>query len=146
VRPGEIIPAEDPVPLNPGRPRTHVVVVNKGDRPVQVGSHYHFGAVNPELEFDRPAAWGKRLDIPAGTAVRFEPNVARDVRLVPIGGRRVVPGLRWEFAGKLDEREWEPTDPELAKPDPSEPTPSKPAPSTTEPSTTEPDAAGGSSS
>jgi urease subunit beta len=146
VRPGEITPAEDPVPLNPGRPRTHVVVVNKGDRPVQVGSHYHFGAVNPELEFDRPSAWGKRLDIPAGTAVRFEPNVAREVRLVPIGGRRVVPGLRWEFAGKLDERDSEPTDPELAKPDPSRPDPSRPDPSTTEPSTTEPDAAGGSSS
>ncbi|MDU0294118.1 urease subunit beta [Saccharothrix longispora] len=119
MRPGEIIPARDPVPLNPGRPRTHLVVRNKADRPVQVGSHYHFAAVNPELDFDREAAWGLRLDIPAGTAVRFEPGVPREVPLVPIGGNRVVPGLRWEYAGALDERGAEPGDPESAKPDPS---------------------------
>lgn len=121
MRPGEIIPADDPVPRNPGRPRTHLVVCNKADRPVQVGSHYHFAAVNPGLEFDRHAAWGLRLDILAGTAVRFEPNVPREVALVPIQGNRVVPGLRWEYAGKLDERGSEPTDPELAKPDPADP-------------------------
>ncbi|WP_051772680.1 urease subunit beta [Saccharothrix sp. NRRL B-16314] len=121
MRPGEIIPARAAVPLNPNRPRTHVEVVNKGDRPVQVGSHFHFGAVNPALEFDRAAAWGQRLDIPAGTAVRFEPNVKREVRLVPIGGRRVIAGLRWEFAGGLDERGPDASEPpDSAKPDPAE--------------------------
>ncbi|ACU34474.1 urease subunit beta [Actinosynnema pretiosum subsp. pretiosum] len=102
MRPGEIIPGEEPVELNPGRPRTTLVVVNGGDRPVQVGSHYHFAAVNPGLLFDRDAAWGKRLDVPAGTAVRFEPGVEREVVLVPLAGRRVVPGLRPEHAGELD--------------------------------------------
>jgi urease subunit beta len=102
VRPGEIIPGTEPVPLNPGRPRLRLIVRNIGDRPVQVGSHYHFAAANPGLEFDRDAAWGHRLDIPAGTSVRFEPGVEREVDLVPIGGRRVVPGLRAEFAGELD--------------------------------------------
>jgi urease subunit beta len=102
VRPGEIIPGAEPVPLNPGRPRLRLIVRNIGDRPVQVGSHYHFAAANPGLEFDRDAAWGHRLDIPAGTSVRFEPGVEREVDLVPIGGRRVVPGLRVEFAGELD--------------------------------------------
>jgi urease subunit beta len=102
VRPGEIIPAESPVELNPGRPRVRVLVRNTADRPVQVGSHYHFAAVNPGLEFDRDAAWGHRLDVPAGTSVRFEPGVEREVDLVPIAGRRVVPGLRKEFAGDLD--------------------------------------------
>ncbi|GAA3460008.1 urease subunit beta [Saccharothrix longispora] len=102
--PGEIIPGEEPVELNPGRPRTTLVVVNAADRPVQVGSHYHFAAANPGLEFDREAAWGKRLDVPAGTAVRFEPGVEREVVLVPIAGARRVPGLRTEWAGDLDER------------------------------------------
>jgi urease subunit beta len=102
VRPGEIIPGAEPVPLNPGRPRLRLIVRNVADRPVQVGSHYHFAAANPGLEFDRDAAWGHRLDIPAGTSVRFEPGVEREVDLVPIGGRRVVPGLRPEFAGELD--------------------------------------------
>ena len=101
MRPGEIIPGVEPVELNPGRPRTTLVVVNKADRPVQVGSHYHFAAVNPGLEFDRKAAWGQRLDVPAGTAVRFEPGIEREVVLVPITGRRVVPGLRPEWAGEL---------------------------------------------
>ncbi|GAA4885419.1 urease subunit beta [Saccharopolyspora cebuensis] len=104
MRPGEIITGADPVPLNPGRPRTRLTVVNRADRAVQVGSHYHFAAVNDGLEFDRSAAWGHRLDVPAGTAVRFEPNVAREVDLVPIGGARLVPGLRLEHAGALDER------------------------------------------
>ncbi|MEU9830060.1 urease subunit beta [Streptosporangium sp. NPDC048047] len=100
--PGEIRYGEAPVPLNPGRERVTVRVVNVADRPIQVGSHYHFAAANPGLEFDRRAAWGTRLDVPAGTAVRFEPGVERDVTLVPIAGRRIVPGLRPEWAGPLD--------------------------------------------
>ena len=92
--PGEILPAAGPVALNPGRPRVRLVVRNTGDRPVQVGSHYHFAAANPALEFDRDAAAGHRLDVPAGTSVRFEPGVEREVSLVPLAGRRVVPGLR----------------------------------------------------
>lgn len=100
--PGEIIPAAEPVELNPGRPRVRLVVRNAADRPVQVGSHYHFAAANPGLEFDRDVAWGHRLDVPAGTSVRFEPGVEREVDLVPIAGRRVVPGLRPESAGELD--------------------------------------------
>src|SRR5690606_41394517 len=73
MRPGEIIPAEEPVPLNPGRKRVRITVVNRADRAVQVGSHYHFAAVHPALDFDRAAAWGHRLDVPAGTEVPFEP-------------------------------------------------------------------------
>ncbi|WP_308201456.1 urease subunit beta [Sphaerisporangium perillae] len=104
MTPGEIIHAEDPIPLNPGRERLTLRVVNTADRPIQVGSHYHFAAANPGLAFDRDAAWGRRLDVPAGTAVRFEPGIERDVTLVPIGGRRIVPGLRSEWAGPLDAR------------------------------------------
>ena len=92
--PGEVLPAGAPLTLNPGAPRTTLTVLNTGDRPVQVGSHYHFAEANPALDFDRDAAWGLRLDIPAGTAVRFEPGLARAVALVPIAGRRVVTGLR----------------------------------------------------
>ncbi|MCI2423170.1 urease subunit beta [Saccharopolyspora sp. K220] len=109
MRPGEIITAEDRIPLNPGRERVRITVVNRADRAVQVGSHYHFAAVNPGLEFDRATAWGHRLDVPSGTAVRFEPGVTREVALVPIGGRRLVPGLRLEFGGELDARDHEPT-------------------------------------
>jgi len=94
VIPGEIVPGEGPVPLNQGRPAITLVVVNTGDRPVQVGSHYHFAQANPALAVDRDAAWGHRLNIPAGTAVRFEPGVEREVSLVPLAGRRIVPGLR----------------------------------------------------
>ena len=86
----------------------YTYVTNSADRPVQVGSHYHFAAVNPGLEFDRAAAWGRHLDIPAGTSVRFEPGVEREVVLVPLGGARRVPGLRPEYAGALDERGSEP--------------------------------------
>ena len=100
--PGEIVAAEGAIELNPGRDRTELLVENGGDRPVQVGSHYHFAAANPALAFDRDAAWGRRLDIPAGTSVRFEPGLSQVVGLVPIGGRRVVPGLRPELAGPLD--------------------------------------------
>ena len=93
--PGEVVPGDGPpVALNPGRPRVAVTVVNTGDRPIQVGSHYHFAVANPALEFDRDAAWGHRLDVPAGTSVRFEPGLTREVALVPLAGRRVVPGLR----------------------------------------------------
>jgi urease subunit beta len=102
--PGEIIPGDGDVPLNPGRDRITLVVTNTADRPVQVGSHYHFAAVNPGLTFDRAAAWGRHLDIPAGTSVRFEPGVEREVALVPLAGARRVPGLRPEYAGALDER------------------------------------------
>lgn len=85
-----------------------MVVINTADRPVQVGSHFHFAATNPGLEFDRATAWGRHLDIPSGTSVRFEPGIEREVALVPFGGGRVVPGLRVEFAGALDERDHEP--------------------------------------
>lgn len=102
--PGEIVHGAEPVPLNPGRPRIVLAVVNTGDRPVQVGSHYHFAVANPALSFDRKAAWGLRLDVPAGTAVRFEPGASREVPLVPFGGRRVIAGLHPESAGPLDGR------------------------------------------
>jgi urease subunit beta len=102
VIPGEIVPGDVPVPLNPGRGRATLTVTNTGDRPVQVGSHYHVAAANPALDFDREAAWGRRLDVPAGTAIRFEPGVTREVSLVPLAGRRIVPGLRPELAGPLD--------------------------------------------
>lgn len=92
--PGEVVHGDGAVELNPGRARTTLTVVNTGDRPVQVGSHYHFAQANDALEFDREAARGQRLDVPAGTAVRFEPGITREVSLVPLGGRRHVPGLR----------------------------------------------------
>jgi urease subunit beta len=102
--PGEILLGDGPVEVNAGRPVTAMVVVNTGDRPVQVGSHYHFAEANPALDFDRSAAWGHRLAVAAGTSVRFEPGVDREVDLVPLGGRRVVAGLRGECAGPVDER------------------------------------------
>ena len=102
--PGEVLVGEEPVELHPGRPVIVLRVVNAGDRPVQVGSHYHFAVANDALEFDRAAAWGLRLAVPAGTAVRFEPGVDREVELVPIGGHRVVPGLRTGTGGALDAR------------------------------------------
>jgi len=101
--PGEVVTADGVIAVNAGRPRIELTVENTGDRPIQVGSHYHFAAANPALAFDRSAAWGHRLDIPAGTSVRFEPGIARVVGLVPLAGRRVVPGLRLESAGPLDE-------------------------------------------
>ena len=102
--PGEIVLGDGPVAINVGRPVTTVLVVNTGDRPVQVGSHYHFAECNPALEFDRGQAWGKRLAVPAGTAVRFEPGIEREVDLVPLAGDRIVPGLRGEAGGALDRR------------------------------------------
>jgi len=92
VIPGEYLLGEDPIVID--RARTELVVVNTGDRPIQVGSHYHFAATNPALEFDRAAAQGRRLAVPAGTAVRFEPGVERTVALVELGGAKIVPGLR----------------------------------------------------
>ncbi|HEY4457290.1 MAG TPA: urease subunit beta [Pseudonocardiaceae bacterium] len=100
--PGEIVPGDGPLWIAPGVDRVELTVVNTGDRPIQVGSHYHFAAANPALEFDRDAAWGHRLAIPAGTSVRFEPGVDRLVELIPLRGRRIVPGLRPEHAGGLD--------------------------------------------
>lgn len=102
--PGEVLPAPGSIQLNPGRPRLELSVENVGDRPIQVGSHYHLSAANPSLSFDRERAWGHRLDIPAGTSVRFEPGLSRLVSLVPLAGARVVPGLRPEWAGRLDAR------------------------------------------
>ena len=92
--PGEVITPDGTIELAPGRDRVTLTVENAGDRPVQVGSHYHFAQANPALSFDRDAACGYRLDIPAGTSVRFEPGVSREVTLVELAGRRVVPGLR----------------------------------------------------
>ncbi|MFK8844814.1 urease subunit beta [Streptomyces sp. Ac-502] len=100
--PGQILHADDPVRLNPGLPVVRLTVLNAADRPVQVGSHYHFAEANPGLDFDRAAAHGKRLNVPAGSAVRFEPGIPTEVELVPVGGKRIVAGLRGETGGSLD--------------------------------------------
>jgi len=102
VIPGEIVTPDGSIELSPGRARVTLTVENAGDRPVQVGWHYHFAAANPALSFDRAAARGYRLDIPAGTSVRVEPGVSRAVSLVALAGNRVVPGLRPEQSGPLD--------------------------------------------
>ena len=99
--PGELFAAEGEIELNAGRPTTEIEVANTGDRPIQVGSHYHFAETNPALRFDRTVARGQRLDIAAGTAVRFEPGQSRTVRLVPYAGARIVHGFRGETEGKL---------------------------------------------
>ena len=99
--PGEVIPAEGEIELNAGRPVTTLSVSNTGDRPIQVGSHYHFFETNAALKFDRAKARGCRLDIPAGTAVRFEPGQTRTVRLVRYGGKRVVHGFQGKIEGTL---------------------------------------------
>lgn len=99
--PGEVFPAAGELTLNDGAEVTVLIVANTGDRPVQVGSHYHFAETNPGLVFDRAAARGKRLDIAAGTAVRFEPGQTRDVRLVPLAGGRVVYGFNQLVMGPL---------------------------------------------
>jgi urease beta subunit len=93
MKPGEVLAADGSIELNAGAAAITLHVVNTGDRPVQVGSHYHFAQANAALDFDRAAAEGHRLDIPAGTAVRFEPGLERDVTLVPLGGTKTVPGL-----------------------------------------------------
>ncbi|WP_049577574.1 urease subunit beta [Streptomyces sp. SBT349] len=99
--PGEFLFAAAPVPLNEGADVTRLTVRNTADRPVQVGSHYHFAEANPGLDFDRAAARGRRLAIAAGTAVRFEPGVPVEVELVELAGHRIVPGLRGETGGAL---------------------------------------------
>ncbi|MEU0018105.1 urease subunit beta [Streptomyces rochei] len=100
--PGEILLADEPVAFNEGRESVRLTVLNTADRPVQVGSHYHFAEANPGLDFDREAARGRRLDIAAGTAVRFEPGIPVDVDLIALAGARVVAGLRGETGGALD--------------------------------------------
>jgi urease subunit beta len=99
--PGEVIPAAGEIVLNADSPVITIRVANTGDRPVQVGSHYHFHEANTFLEFDRDKARGMRLDVPAGSAVRFEPGQARDVNLVPFGGARIVYGFQQKIMGKL---------------------------------------------
>jgi urease subunit beta len=99
--PGEIETVAGDIELNVGLERTKISVANTGDRPVQVGSHYHFAETNPALAFDRAAARGKRLDIAAGTAVRFEPGQSREVTLVPYQGKRTVFGFRGDVMGVL---------------------------------------------
>ena len=102
--PGEIIPADGEIELNAGRQRVTLTVANTGDRPIQVGSHYHFFETNEALQFDRPASLGYRLDIPAGTAVRFEPGQDRQVTLVAYAGWRQVFGFQQKVMGSLEER------------------------------------------
>ncbi len=99
--PGEVITAPGEIEINAGRTAVTLTVANTGDRPIQVGSHYHFAETNPALQFDRAKARGHRLDIPAGTAVRFEPGQTREVQLVPFAGRREVYGFRQDVMGKL---------------------------------------------
>jgi urease beta subunit len=101
VIPGEVIAADGEIELNAGQPTRVLRVANTGDRPIQVGSHYHFAETNPALRFDRAAARGQRLDIAAGTAVRFEPGQAREVTLVPLLGSRTVYGFRQDVMGQL---------------------------------------------
>ena len=100
--PGEITGPDDVIACNEGRARVTVTVVNTSDRPVQVGSHYHFAETNPALSFDRAVARGFRLDIAAGTSVRFEPGIEREVTLVAYGGARIVAGFRGDVGGPLD--------------------------------------------
>jgi len=100
--PGELFPVDGDIELNADLARTFLRVANTGDRPIQVGSHYHFAEANPALLFDREPARGKRLDIAAGTAVRFEPGQSREVTLIPLRGRRIVQGFCGEIMGSLD--------------------------------------------
>jgi len=99
--PGELFVKEGEIEINAGRKAVTLTVANSGDRPIQVGSHYHFFETNPALKFDRKKARGMRLDIPAGTAVRFEPGQTREVKLVALAGTRTVYGFRQEIMGKL---------------------------------------------
>lgn len=101
MKPGEIITSSAPITLNEGKTAITLLVANKGDRPVQVGSHYHFAETNSALDFDRAAARGKRLDIAAGTAVRFEPGQTREVHLIDIGGSREIYGFNAQVMGAL---------------------------------------------
>ncbi|MBU2568804.1 MAG: urease subunit beta [Gammaproteobacteria bacterium] len=101
--PGEIITADGDLEINAGRETIRLLIANSGDRPIQVGSHYHFYETNPALKFDRDKARGYRLDIPAGTAVRFEPGQQREVQLVPFAGMRRIYGFRREIMGELED-------------------------------------------
>ncbi len=103
--PGEYILQDEPIELNVGRPTITLLVANAADRPVQVGSHYHFYEVNPALHFERERAYGMRLNIPAGTAVRFEPGAEREVELVPYEGGRIVLGFRGAVMGSLEDND-----------------------------------------
>ena len=102
LQPGEVTTQPGELTLNEGREAVTLTVANTGDRPIQVGSHYHFFETNPALSFDRGKARGMRLDIPAGTAVRFEPGQTREVRLIPLAGSRTVYGFRQEVMGAVD--------------------------------------------
>jgi urease subunit beta len=102
--PGEVLPVDGDIELNAGREIVRVTVANRGDRPIQVGSHYHFAETNAALDFDRAAARGFRLNIAAGTAMRFEPGQSRDVELVALAGARVVYGFTGAVMGPLDKR------------------------------------------
>lgn len=110
MNPGEIRFGEGPVRLNVGRESVELRVCNTGDRSIQVGSHYHFAESNSALDFDREAAWGLRLDVAAGTSKRFEPNIPQLVTLVPIGGRRRVPGLQGPHENKGPDGQLDPAD------------------------------------
>jgi len=101
MTPGEILTEDGDIELNAGLPRTTLIVANTGDRPIQVGSHYHFAETNSALDFDRAQAHGQRLDIAAGTAVRFEPGQTREITLIPYRGARVVQGFRGDIMGSL---------------------------------------------
>jgi urease subunit beta len=103
--PGEVITVDGNITLNEGRTPIVLTVANTGDRPVQVGSHYHFFEVNPALSFDRARSRGMRLDIPSGTAIRFEPGQSREVQLIPYAGARRVVGFRGAIMGDLDNKE-----------------------------------------
>ncbi len=100
--PGELFPAKGEITLNAGRDAVTLMVANTGDRPVQVGSHFHFFEANSALDFERAAARGMRLDIAAGTAVRFEPGQRREVQLIPVAGKRVVTGFNQKIMGPLE--------------------------------------------
>jgi urease subunit beta len=102
MRPGEVITRSGDIELNQGAPRITLEVANTGDRPIQVGSHYHFFETNIALSFEREKARGMRLDLPAGTAVRFEPGQRREVTLIPYGGKRVIYGFQQKVMGKLE--------------------------------------------
>jgi urease subunit beta len=101
MKPGEYILDNDPIEINAGQPTVSVAVINHGDRPIQVGSHYHFYETNPALDFDRELSRGMRLNIAAGTAVRFEPGQTRHIELVALTGTREVYGFRGNIMGKL---------------------------------------------
>jgi urease subunit beta len=105
IVPGELLTDDEPVEINADRETASVTVENTGDRPSQVGSHFHFFEVNPALDFDRQTAYGMRLDIPAGTAIRFEPGCEEDVDLVAIGGDRIVKGMGGLVNGEIDDED-----------------------------------------